>query len=363
LEAYFSIPVNLASNFAAKSTANRNFPECRSLTTHRTEKMFKFNLRLKPLVIVSLTFAVSLRLHDEAKNDGMKRAYYILLAAGGLLSGVYNPIAASSLVNFTASIDTDKDPGAYYNNLHQADRGFVNTFTVGFQVMINSVDGTDVDLGPIATFCSELQEPIDTESYTFTSQQLQYLAAGQADDAGTASSSIPEGGIGLQRAAYISYLFDRFYTSEALSDWTYSQTQPTTQAFQLAIWELTHDSDFSLTDTTGAIYIGDQTADSATITLRQNAIILAQSMIDEVYLANISDSYVSTNFTIWALVDDTGLGSTGYQDIILAVKKDSLSASTLESIITIPEPSTSALAGLAAGGLWILRRLRRHLYS
>jgi hypothetical protein len=270
---------------------------------------------------------------------------------------------AESPVNFTLSLNTAKDPGATYDRLQEAGRGLNNPYIIGFQVAVHSVNGTNVNLSPIAAFCSELQESISVASYTFTSRQLWYLSAGQAGVPGTASSAIPTGGIGAQRAAYVSYLFDRYYISEALSEWTYTQTNPFTHAFQLALWEMTHDSDLNLVNTSGAIYIGSQTSGSATaIAQRNNAITLAQTMLQDVYDANISSSYISTNFNICALASISGNGTGGFQDIILATKKGSITTATLSPLITLPEPNVQTLLFMVSGFFWFICRVRRHLY-
>ena len=275
------------------------------------------------------------------------------LLIGGLLWGFYCAAEAAPLVNFTLSLNNAKDPGATYTNFHEAGAGINNTFVIGFQIAINSIDGQALNLSPIAAFCSELEESISAKSYTFQAQNLSTLAAGQAGAAGTASSAIPEGGIGHQRAAYVNYLFDQYYISEALSAWTYTTAQPVTHAFQLALWELTHDNDFSITDTAGEVYVGTQSN-----TQRNNAITLAQSMLDTVRNANVSSTYLSQNFSIciWALVDE---GSPGLQDVVLATKKDSANDLVIEPLLpmpALPEPTPHTLLILSAGIFWMIRR-------
>ncbi len=284
------------------------------------------------------------------------KKYSILLPllTSGLVLGACGIASADTLVNFSLSLNTAKDPGDTYTNFKKADDGISNTYVIGFQIAINSVNGTNLNLSPIAAFCSELEESISATSYTFKAQSLSTLAAGKAGVAGTASSAIPEGGIGHQRAAYVNYLFDQYYISEALSAWTFTQTQPTTQAFQLALWELTHDSDFSITDTAGQIYVGTQASAQ-----RNNAIALAQSMLTDVYSANISSSYLSTNFSIWALVNE---GAPGLQDVVLATKKTSPNDAVLEPLLpmpALPEPTTHALIVLSGGIFWFTGRIRR----
>ncbi|MFA6174467.1 MAG: hypothetical protein WC701_12400 [Kiritimatiellales bacterium] len=259
---------------------------------------------------------------------------------------------AESPVNFTLTLNRSVDPGATYTGFHEAGKGTHDVYDIGFQVAINSVNGTNVYLSPIAAFCCELQQDISTYTYTFLSQNLYKLSADEAGMAGTASSGIPTGGIGAQRAAYVSYLFDRYYISEALTGWTCTPTNPFTQAFQLALWEMTHDSDMNLTNTSGSIYVGTQAG-----TQQNNAISLATTMLQDVYSANISSSYISTNFDICALTHPQ------YQDIILATKKGSYTSQTLEPLITLPEPNVQTLMSMVAGFFWIVSRVRRHLYQ
>jgi hypothetical protein len=263
-----------------------------------------------------------------------------------IFMGLCGIARAESQVNFTLTLDTKVDPGASYTGFSEAGKGVHNVYAIGFQVDINSVGGTNVNVSPIAAFCAELQQDISTTTYTFLSQKLYHLSAGMAGVAGTASVGIPVGGIGAQRAAYVNYLFDRYYISEALTGWTYTLANPSTHAFQLALWEMTHDSDMDLRNTSGYIYVATQTS-----TQRNNAIDLATTMLQDVRNANISSSYVSTNFNIYALTNPQ------YQDIILATKKGSFTTETLEPIITVPEPATGSLmAFVAAIGFWIRRR-------
>jgi hypothetical protein len=271
----------------------------------------------------------------------------------GLCIGLSGAVFAESQVNFSLSLNTTKDPGATYTGFHAAGAGTASEHVIGFQVKVNSVNATNVTLSPVAAFCSELQESISTSTYTFTSRQLQYLSAGQAGKPGTASSAIPVGGIGEQRAAYVSYLFDRYYTAEALTGWTYTATQPTTHAFQLALWEMTHDSDLNITNSTGNIYVANQSSAQ-----RNAAISLAQSMLSDVAAANLSSSYVSTNFFIFALAN---VGNPGNQDIVFATRKDSATYAALAPLVTLPEPSVQALASLVAGLVWFGTRVRRHV--
>lgn len=281
------------------------------------------------------------------------------LFAGVLSAGLF--ASAETLVDFTLSLDTSVDPGADYDQFHEADRGFQSTYAIGFEIQIHSINGTNVNVAPVAAFCSELQESISATSYTFEARDMFELAVGQAGDPKTASSNIPEGGIGRQRAAYVNYLFDQFYLSGALDQWTYTQEMPMTHAFQLALWELTHDDDFSIVDTDGEIFIGDQTSGSDTEQAqRDNAIDYAQIMLNQVQDADVSESYSSQKFAIWALIDVGEDGTAGRQDVVLASAKDSATYEAISPLMptgAVPEPATHALILIAGGAFFFGRRV------
>lgn len=287
----------------------------------------------------------------------------LCLLAGMVLSGFFPAAIAEPVVNFTLSLNTAKDPGATYDNVHAADAGTADSFVIGFQVAVNSVDGESLNLSPLAAFCAEMEEPISTGTYNFYAKNLSALSAGQAGIPGTASSGIPTGGIGHQRAAYVNYLFDEYYMSEALSEWTFSNKKPTTHAFQLALWELTHDDDFSLSGLSGDLFVGKQTDGTRTEKkLRNNAVSLAQSMLNTVSQANVADDYISTKFSLWALVNTDGQGTTGYQDIVLATRKKSSSHEVLAPLLpmpALPEPTTHALITLSGAVCWFVSRMFR----
>lgn len=263
---------------------------------------------------------------------------------------------AASLVNFTVSLNTAVDPGASYQNFRAAGAGTQSSFTIGFQIKINSVDGLALNLPTIAAFCSELAEPISATTYTFTARMLSSISAGRAGQAGTASSFIPVGGIGELRAARVAYLFDRFYISDQLSGWNFSTSNPSTQAFQLALWELTHDTDMSLTSTGGQLFVGAQSGTGSGN--RTTGLSLAQTYLNTVAAANITASYTSTKFDFWALTDTNGAGATGWQDVILATNKTSSAGRILASTILVPIPEPGTFLFVLVGGAWGLTRRR-----
>jgi len=253
-------------------------------------------------------------------------------------------------VDFTFALGTG---GAIYRDFTAGDTPPQGRGVVGFTVDITAVDNVPTDLPAIAAFCIELAEDIGVGSYTsFDSEYLYKASAGRAGEVGTTSSNIPTGGIGQLRAAQVRYLFDQYYTSSDLGLWTQTDANPTTHAFQLSLWEITHDSDLSLSSG-GSLYIGAQTdGNPATINTRNNAIALAQSWLTAIDAAGITESYQSTTYDVYTLTSTTGNGLNGYQDIVLASEK----LTPIVPLQPIPEPSSALL--VVIGSLFALRRRR-----
>lgn len=276
----------------------------------------------------------------------------LLLALSLASAGISSGQTLDPTVNFTLGLNTAIDGGASYTNLNHAGAGVSSAFVIGFQVDINSVNGTPITLDPIASFCIELAESIGATTYNFNGSALYTASAGRAGEAGTASSNIPVGGIGQLRAARIRFLFDNFYQSMNLGSWSQSTAAPNIHAFQLALWEVSHDSDLSLTDSTGAIYFTGTQGN----TLRDNAVALAENWLDAIDSAGVTESYVSTTYDVWALTSTSGNGAGGFQDVMLALRKDTPEHSTLVPLLPVPEPGALVLALLGTMGL--LRRRR-----
>lgn len=266
-------------------------------------------------------------------------------------------VHAQTPVNITVSTLTGHI--GTYTGVHLPSVGASDEGLGGFRVDVNSINGATVNLAPHATFCTELGENISAGTFTaFDIVPLQFASAGTAGDAGTPSSSIPIGGIGLQSAAEMRYLFDLYYVSEDLSLWTTTQSQ----AFQLAVWEIGHDPGnlniVAGTSGGGVFYIPTQTGTGSAA--RNSAITLAQTMLTAVDNANVSVGYVSTTVDIWSLADDNGVSSSvGYQDILLATFKTSQDGGTVVPLLPPPVPEPSSLALGAAGLVMLLRRRRR----
>lgn len=278
----------------------------------------------------------------------------VFFAATFIAFGVSAASAAvASLIDFTVALDTNHDDGLNYT----INSGATEQFTVGFEVSISAIDGEPTPLGPIAAFCAEIEETIFVDqNLTFSTAYLRNLAQGTAGQSGTASAGMPPNGIGSTAAARLSYLFDEHYISSVLTDWTMTDASPTLHAFQLAVWEVTHDSDLDLSNTAGSFYLNAQTG-GTNPTRRQNAVSLAQGYLDDISSSVIGAAYESTRFDILALVSDSGNGDEGFQDLVLAFEKDSPEGETFLTTANVPEPSASTLClALIAGGLAGLRR-------
>lgn len=278
-------------------------------------------------------------------------------AARLLLAGLTLGLAGVGHAQTPVSITVSSGGGTIstYTNVHRAGAGSGSSATGGFAVQLTSINGVSMSLSPHATFCTELGETISFQSYNaFEIVPLELASAGTAGDPGTPSSSIPLGGIGLQAAAQLRYLFDVYYVSETLSQWTTTQSQ----AFQMAVWEIGHDpGNFNIVDGTsgGGVYYLPVQNDSG----RDAARLLAQDMLNAVGAANVSTGYVSTKVDVWSLADDNGVSPTvGHQDILFATFKTSPDGQTVTPLLPLPVPEPSSLVLLAAGMMIFSRRRR-----
>jgi hypothetical protein len=259
---------------------------------------------------------------------------------------------AYSTVNFTVSADFASDPGTTFNHFREGEKGTGDVYAVAFTTSISAIDGQAVSPGPIASFCTELQEDIGLSSYQFESHPLAEVSAGRAGQSGTASIGIPIGGIGALRAARVRYLFDQHYESNTISLWNNTESHPTTAAFQIALWEVTHDNDLSLSLATGSTCAGTQN------TLRATAALdLASTWISNLANAGITESYTSSIYNVWTLVSLGGNAGFGFQDVLFATSIADSRNPTFQTMSSVPEPSVSLLL-LPGCALWGRRRKR-----
>lgn len=160
-------------------------------------------------------------------------------------------------------------------------------------------DGIPLDSGQVVAFCTEIQESISSgRTYSnYTVVSADQASAGTAGPPGS-GSGIPSGGIGEAAARNAAILYDLYYAGTSSSDWT----RNTAGAFQLALWELTHDNDGSLYDTDGFFYSRDG---------RTTKFDLAQSYVDAVLATDANYN----PFT--ELVALSSVGDPGNQDILV----------------------------------------------
>lgn len=271
----------------------------------------------------------------------------LLRGATAALFPLITAIPAAPFVDATLKLSS-YDSGATFTNMHSGAAGTVSEYVVGFELTVASVNGDAGFASPIAAFCTEQAESISPNStHRFDLVPLEHVAAGRAGEAGTASLLIPEGGIGELRAARVRYLFDQYYQSSSMSAWTGGAAA--FESFQLAVWEVTHDTNLDLqTPSANGIYVVAQNN-----TARDAVIAQAQSMLDNVTAANVTLEYQSARIEVWGLV------ATGIQDLLLGVPLEmeeevSQLSALVPSTVVVPEPATALLLGLC--GLLLLRR-------
>ncbi len=203
-------------------------------------------------------------------------------------------------------------------------------------------------------FCIELGQSLSTGStYSYdNANSLSRAARGSGTKNGLVVGSGrganvqtgSSGGIGNLHAARIHYLFDNFWESSTASSWT----DPTVRipAFQLAIWELSHDVDFSLVNNTGLTTDFFVTSSVATADVYNRA----ASLIASVQGANVASTYTSSTWEI-TLLENSTYAATGAQGVV----QDLVYAT---AITQIPEATTATLT-LAGLAVFAARRRRR----
>ncbi len=248
------------------------------------------------------------------------RISHILLLLGLLLGSARGADTITFSVRADSFATTIRD-------LHSGDQAATDEYVVGILFDITAYNHMSA-VASVMGFCSEIAQPIAPgQTYTMDVVPLSQLAAATAGDSGSASSGMPSGGIGQLAAARVSYLYDNYYAGLTTSDWTRTSTLPDTLAFQIAQWEITHDSDLDLS--TGELWI-DPT--NNTSTTRSNTLSLAQTWLDEIAAANVLSTYEAKN---WDLI---GGSSSTAQDVIIA---------TARGFIPVPEPAGFIYAAVA----------------
>ena len=98
------------------------------------------------------------------------------------------------------------------------------------------------NLTDYTAFCSDITKTLYiNNNYTdYKVVPLEYLAKENAGVSGTPAEQIPDGGIGPVRAGMLRYLVDKHFVSNNSTDAGWS-TNNIGMAFQIAVWEITHD--------------------------------------------------------------------------------------------------------------------------
>lgn len=280
-------------------------------------------------------------------NQTMKKEVISILA----LATFGISLQAATDVTFNLHVDS-RDLGTFntgynINNFTVGENPGTTHFAIGFDLEVTSFGGVNPNYGHnMAAFCIELEQPIGLGAATHQSINLNQISSGVAGVSGTASTGIAVGGIGLLKAAQVRYAFDNYYTSSLLSDWSVGNSlNPDYIAFQLAIWEISHDNDLSLSSTSGHVYInGAQTSDNISSANKLAAINQAQAILNGVAAAGVTESYTSVNFLVVALENVDVAGAQ--QDLVYGIE-----------IAPIPEPSEYAfIFGLLGIGFVATRR-------
>lgn len=186
----------------------------------------------------------------------------------------------------------------------------------------------------LSLFCTELAQTINLNETDASKRIFTIASADQASKNGPGSgfgANIPSTGIGSIRARNLEILyaqvFNQNYNPAALSN-------EEKVAFQLAVWELSHDSDFSLTATG---------APSGYFNVSNQTMIRTQAQIWVTAVANLTGNTDAARMSLSVIHSGT------VQDFLIP-----------DAVITpIPEPATTAaiLAGVTLG-LVALRRRR-----
>jgi MYXO-CTERM domain-containing protein len=235
---------------------------------------------------------------------------------------------------------------------------------------INIAGGADT-----LAVCIELGQTISTANSTNNFENatpLANAARGSGTGSGNATSLITPGptgtgvanrganvvsgiagGIRDIRAAQIRFLFDTYWKGNNLASWTTNSTTSITEipAFQLAVWELSHDTNFRLTNQSAyptEFYVNNPGALTGNALTSYNR---AASMVAAVQAANVQASYASKTWQVVLLENSSFAPSPAngtVQDLVYAT--------------AIPE-ATTAMLTLAGLTLLATRRRRRSAWS
>ncbi|NCF40076.1 MAG: hypothetical protein GWP75_08180 [Planctomycetia bacterium] len=195
---------------------------------------------------------------------------------------------------------------------------------------VDSINSTSYTGWTIPAFCVEIEEGL--------SSPITYNIV----DPATVPENSPPGAMGAGRTSLINDLYSKFYVSTIENpSGSWSTDFPNAQAFQLLIWEISHEN-----------FSGD-TSDSdagrnnmmSQINLLEGAFVAATSSGGNSLASNVS-SAIST------MTSGMGVGGWG----TFARLAGATNATNQDLLIVVPSP---AIAGLAGLGLVGMRRRRR----
>ena len=251
------------------------------------------------------------------------------------MSGLKSPLwaAVTALAGITACVSAQTvtltldgiRPWTTFEG-HAGQKDFEDDLAGLLDFTVTSQSGTGlVPLQKLSLYSVELQQGIGLKS---TGNVYSVVGAAQASSGVHAglSANIPLAGIGATRAASLevlySHVFNSHYDPGSLSDKSKS-------AFQLAVWELSHDDNFDLkNETAGGFYVETDGA----------AVNEAQALV----------RWVQANVATAPKMPLSALHSSTTQDFLIP---------TQSYLSIIPEPSTyQLLAGLAVLSSLVWRR-------
>ena len=235
---------------------------------------------------------------------------------------------------------TDGDDAINMSNFQQPGVGLASSFTI---YAPGNLTIQSQGLTNYPAFCSDLSRDLYIGNIykSYTVEPLEYLAKENAGKAGTQGVQIPDGGIGPVRAGMVRYLVDKHFvsTNSTDADWN---TNNAAFAFQIAMWEITHDQynsgsiNFSVKDaSTNGLYYDYNSNNSINKAILDSA---------EAWVKDIqSKTWDWTTFvpSVWHAV---ALSTTNSQDLITAEPISVCSVPT-----TVSSGSTGGLESKSLG--------------
>ncbi len=212
-----------------------------------------------------------------------------------------------------------------------------SSFVGALKFTVNS--STNTDIIPVGSnfmaFCLELKQTLNSKaSYNFVIDSVQ-----NAPNPST-SSPLPGGHIGAVREGYLTKLYDLAYDImlDKLSSTSSSTRNAYAGAFQLAIWELSHETyepsplHFGVSQGDGTFYLNVASPTGTTL----NGITLANQWLAAVLDPNVT---VDRKYDIYALTNYTNANTA--QDLIFAVPIPEATAMTTWALVLLSASAVS----------------------